>query len=455
MTTLDLRVLLVDDEAEVRAALAQTLDLADIPVETADSVAAAEAALTRAPPGAIVTDLRMPGADGFALLAAARAIDPEIPIILLTGHGDVPLAVRAMTEGAYDFLEKPASTARLVDVLRRALDRRALVLENRALRRRVDQLDGLRLSGRATRLILGDAPASIAFRERLEAVAAAAADVLILGETGSGKEGAARALHALSDRRRGPFVAVNCGALDADTAAAELFGQEAGAYPGARIGRPGRFEAAEGGVLFLDEVESLPLSLQPQLLRALAEREVRRAGAAEPVRIDIRVIAAAKADLKDEVAAGRFREDLFYRLDVARVRAPSLRDRIEDAPLLFSALVEQAGGDAAAITGDVAARLMAHDWPGNVRELRNVAERFAQGLGLTIGDDSDPGASGGSARGLAEQVEAFERRVIVDALNTASGRVAAAAEALSLPKKTLYDKLSRYGLTSAEFRRRG
>ncbi|MEM8753467.1 MAG: sigma-54 dependent transcriptional regulator [Pseudomonadota bacterium] len=444
------RVLLVDDEAEVRAALAQAFELADLKVEEAASAAAAMKALRRAPPGAVVTDLRMPGEDGFAVLAAAHAADPEIPVVILTGHGDVPLAVRAVGQGAYDFIEKPASPARLTEVLRRALDRRRLVLENRALRRRVQRPEGLPLTGRRERLTIGEAPASRAFRDRLEAVAAAEADALIVGETGTGKEGAARAIHALSARARGPFVTVNCGGLDPDTASAELFGYETGAFSGARAGRPGRFEEAEGGVVFLDEVESMPAALQPGLLRVLAEREVRRLGAPRPVRLDIRVIAAAKADLREEVAAGRFREDLFYRLDVARLRVPPLRERLSDAPLLFSIFVERAGGGDAAATPEVSARLMAHDWPGNVRELKNAAERFACGLGLAIGEDEGetPPAT------LAARMEAFERRVIEEALAAASGRVAAAAEALGLPRKTLYDKLARHGLAGADFRRR-
>lgn len=445
------RVLLVDDEPEVRAALAQTFLLADLRVEEADGAAAARRALGRAPPGVVVTDLRMPGEDGFALMAAVRAVDPDIPVVILTGHGDVPLAVRAVGEGAYDFIEKPASPARLTDVVRRALDRRRLVLENRALRRQVERPEGLPLTGRAERLILGDAPASAAFRERLEAIAAAEADVLIVGETGVGKEGAARALHALSTRRRAPFVTVNCGGLDPETASAELFGLETGAYPGAGPGRPGRFEAADGGVLFLDEVESLPPGLQPGLLRVLAEREVRRTGGSRPIRLDIRVIAAAKADLRGEVAAGRFREDLFYRLDVARLRVPPLRERIGDAPLLFAAFVARAGGDAAAASPGVAERLLTHDWPGNVRELRNAAERFAQGLDLSIGEAS--AGEGAQALTLAARMEAFERQVIVDALTAAEGRVATAAAALGLPRKTLYDKLTRHDLSSTNFRR--
>lgn len=444
-----MRVLLVDDEAAVRDALAQTLDLADIAVETADGMAAALKAARRSLPGAVITDMRMPGGDGFELLGALLREDADLPVILLTGHGDVPMAVRAMGAGAYDFLEKPADPGRLVDIVRRALDKRRLVVENRALREKLADLDR-----GADALILGDAPASLAYRDRLTAIAGAEADVLIEGETGAGKEGAARAIHAWSDRRGGPFVAVNCGALPPEIAASELFGHEAGAFTGAQSRRIGRFEQANGGVIFLDEIESMPVDLQIRLLRVLQEREVERLGASKATPIDIRVIAATKENLRALAAKERFRQDLYYRLDVARLRVPPLRERASDAPLLFAAFLDQAearrGRPSPPMSPDIAALLTAYGWPGNVRELKNAAERYAQGLGLQIGDDlieqvaADPG--------LSAQVEAFERRVIIAALQAAGGRVAAAAEALKLPRKTLYDKLARHGLEGREYR---
>ncbi|MEL7464448.1 MAG: sigma-54 dependent transcriptional regulator [Pseudomonadota bacterium] len=462
MTTA-LRVLIVDDEAAVRAALAQTLDLADIPVEEASSVAAAKKALRRdrpadraAPVGVVVSDMRMPGEDGFALCDHLREVDPDLPLIFLTGHGDVPMAVRAMGAGAYDFLEKPAAPALLVECVKRALERRRLVLENRALRDRVAAL-AERPAGDARGMILGDAPASETFRARIEAIAQTDADVLIVGETGSGKEGAARAIHARSARRRGPLVTVDCGALSGDTAARELFGHEIGAFEGARASRPGRFEAAEGGAIHLDNVETLPPVAQAGLLRVLQEREVTRLGAARAIRLDIRVIAATKADLRAEVAAGRFREDLFYRLDVAQLRAPPLRERIADAPLLFAHFAALAAAEARrsapTVDADLAARLMAHDWPGNVREVKNAAERFALGLAPGFGAAAEEGGTTGAPASLAERVEAFEKRAIAEALAAAGGRVSEAAEALGLPRKTLYDKLARHSLSSADFKR--
>ena len=445
-----MRVLLVDDEAAVRAALSQTLDLADIPVEAVSGVATAMKAVLRDAPGVVITDMRMGDGDGFQVLDMVRAEDPDLPVIVLTGHGDVPMAVKAMNGGAYDFIEKPASPGRLVEVVRRALAMRELVEENRSLRARLSDMDR-----GAHELILGDAPASRAYRERLHTVAAAEADVLILGETGVGKEGAARAIHALSDRRDGPFIAVNCGALPPEIAASELFGHEAGAFTGAQRRRVGRFEQANGGVIFLDEIESMPLDLQVRLLRVIQEREVERLGASGAVPLDIRLIAATKTDLRAAADAGHFREDLYYRLDVARLSVPPLRDRVRDAPLLFGAFLEQAaarrGQAAAQMTPAIEAALQAHDWPGNVRELKNVAERFAQGLGLSIGtrDEAATPAEAGDAT-LGEQVDAFEKAVIMRALAAADGRVVGAAKALGLPRKTLYDKLARHGITRGD-----
>lgn len=450
-------VLIVDDEPAIRAALAQTLEL--VGVEAMGTETAADAlsqmARTKALPGAIFTDLRMPGMDGFGFLEKVREIDADIPVIMLTGHGDVPLAVRAMNAGAYDFLEKPAPAARLAEVAERALEKRRLVLENRDLKRRVADLDALRLTARASRMIVGDAPASRAYRKEIEAIAAGESDVLVIGETGVGKESAARAIHSLSSRRDRPFVAVNCGAMAGEEGAAELFGHQTGAYGKTGPGRPGRFEQAEGGVLFLDELEAAPEPVQVQLLRALEEREVRRIGAAAPVRVDLRIVAAIKADLADAVAAGRLRADLAYRLDVSRVRVPPLRERIADAPLLFEAFVAEAaveiGAPPPASTPEVYARIAEYDWPGNVRELRNAAQRFAEGRGLGV-DGAKEDASQPSASTLAEMTDAFERRMIVRALDAASGRVAAAATALGLPRKTLYDKIARHGIETGRRR---
>ncbi len=442
------RVLLVDDEAAVRAALAQTMDLAGIDATLAATGEEALATLDADWPGAVVTDMRMPGLSGLDLLAKARALDPDIPVVILTGQGDVPMAVSAMSEGAYDFLEKPCPPDRLVEIVRHACEKRRLVLENRRLRDRLELAEAGALAGD----ILGEAAATRDYRARLIRVAEAGLDVLILGETGAGKELAARAIHARSDRAAGPFVAVNCGALSPDLAASELFGHEKGAFTGALARRIGKFEHANGGAIFLDEIESMPRDLQVRLLRILQERELERLGANQPVALDIRVIAASKADLKSEAAAGRFREDLFYRLDASRIRVPPLRERLEDAPLLFRAFVEAAaarrGAPAPEIGADVSMRLAAHDWPGNVRELKNAAERYAMGLGLQL----DPDAAAAPPKGLAAQMEAFERAALSQALRSARGVAATASAALGLPRKTFYDKLARHGLRADDFR---
>ena len=447
------RILLVDDEKDLREALSQTLDLAGIYAETASDVPAALALLTQDYPGAVIADMRMPGQDGFALLEAAQALDPDLPVVILTGHGDVPMAVRAMNSGAYDFLEKPCPPARLVEIARRAAEKRRLVLENRRLRARLDSAE----TGALEAAILGDGAVAQAYRARLERIAAADLDVLILGETGAGKELAARAIHARSDRRAGPFVAVNCGALPAELAGSELFGHEKGAFTGAAVRRIGKFEHAEGGTIFLDEIESMPLDLQVKLLRILQERELERLGGNAPIPLNLRVIAATKPDLKSLAEEGKFREDLYYRLDVARVRVPPLRERLEDAPLLFRAFVaaaaERRGRPAPEIPEHDLARLSAHDWPGNVRELKNVAERFAMGLGLQLGPTGEAAEDPAEApKGLAAQLEAFERSLLEAALRRAEGRATEAAAALELPRKTFYDKLARHGLKPEDFR---
>lgn len=450
----DPRILLVDDEADLRAALTQTLDLAGIYAEAAPDAATAMTMLTRDFPGAVIADMRMPGKSGLELLDAIRAMDPDLPVVILTGHGDVPMAVQAMNAGAYDFLEKPCPPERLVETARRAAEKRRLVMENRALRARLNTAE----TGTLEATILGDSAVVCAYRARLERVAQTDLDVLILGETGAGKELAARAIHARSERAKGPFVAVNCGALPAELAGSELFGHEKGAFTGASARRIGKFEHANGGVIFLDEIESMPLNLQIKLLRVLQERELERLGGNEAISLDVRVIAATKPDLKALAATGKFREDLYYRLDVARIRTPSLRERLADAPLLFCAFVDAAAArraiDAPTPTPADLAQLTAHDWPGNVRELKNVAERYAMGLGLQLGLSGAEPEPTQDARpeSLHAQMEAFERALLICALRQYGGRVTEACVALDLPRKTFYDKLVRHGLKADTFR---
>jgi len=446
------QVLLVDDDPHLRQALSQTLDLAGLKVcALADARGLAER-LDRDWPGVVVSDIRMPGIDGLELLKQLKALDAELPVLLITGHGDVPLAVQAMRAGAYDFLEKPFASGDLLDSVRRALDLRRLVLDNRSLRLALADRQAL-----ATRL-LGQSPAIARLREQIGALAATSADVLILGETGSGKEVVARALHDLSSRRDGPFVAINAGALAESVVESELFGHEAGAFTGAQKRRIGKFEFANGGTLFLDEIESMSLDVQVKLLRLLQERAVERVGSNQLIPLDIRVVAATKEDLRQAADQGRFRADLYYRLNVAPLRIPPLRERGEDVLLLF-----QHYADAAAARHGLAprglqpeqrAQLMLHPWPGNVRELQNAAERFA--LGLELGLGPAPGETAATVEQplaggrLTEQVEAFERALIAAELGRPHGSLRSLAEALGVPRKTLHDKLRKHGLSFAD-----
>ena len=433
-------VLIVDDEEEIRRSTAQALQLAGLAVR---DFAGAEAALDYVTPGfagVVVSDIRMPGMDGMTLLGRVRDIDAEAPVILVTGHGDVQLAVRAMREGAWDFLEKPYSVQHLAEVVRRALDRRALVLENRLLRAAAGHPDDLetRLPGRS--------PAIIDLRYRLRALAGTDADVLIVGETGVGKEVAARALHDISGRADRPFVAINCAALPANLIESELFGHEAGAFPGALRPRYGRFEHARGGTVLLDEIGSMPPDLQARLLRVIEDRVIVRLGSNEPIPLDVRFVATSKVKLEDEVAAGRFRADLFYRLNVVTLNMPPLSARREDVPILFLHLVREAAGryrrDPVEPPPPVLAEIAQRDWPGNVRELRNAADRYVLGLGLDGLDATDE--AGGR---LADRVARFEKSVISGALQAHGGRIKAVYEELGMSRKTLYEKMQRYGLS--------
>ena len=288
-------VLFVDDEEELRHATSQTLMLADIPAQAFDRAEAALAKITRGFDGVLVTDIRMPEKDGLWLMRKALEIDPEFPVILVTGHGDVNLAVQSMREGAYDFIEKPFAPSRLVTTIQRALDKRRLTIENRALKREVGGRDKLEAR------LIGRSDAMVALRKQVKAIAETDADVLITGPTGAGKDLTARALHDLSSRAPYPFVHINCAALPVDLVESELFGHEAGAFPGAMRARFGKFEFARQGTVFLDELDSLPVAVQAKLLHAIQERKITRLGANDPVDLDIRIVAAAKTDLHQAV----------------------------------------------------------------------------------------------------------------------------------------------------------
>jgi len=445
-----IQVVLIDDDQHLRQALTQTLDLAGLKIlPLADARGLAER-IERDWPGVVVSDIRMPGIDGLQLLEQLHAQDTEQPVLLITGHGDVPLAVQAMRAGAYDFLEKPFASDALLDSVRRALALRRLVLDNRSLRLALSDRQAL-----STRLV-GQSPSMTRLREQIGALAATKADVLILGETGAGKEVVARALHDLSNRRGGPFVAINAGALAESVVESELFGHEPGAFTGAQKRRIGKFEFANGGTLFLDEIESMSLDVQVKLLRLLQERVVERLGGNQQIRLDIRVIAATKEDLRHAADQGRFRADLYYRLNVANLRIPPLRERGEDVLMLFQHYADAASDRHGLLPHSLGpgqrALLLRHNWPGNVRELQNVAERFALGLELELDVPANeaPGTVASVIEGgLSEQVEHFERALIAAEMGRPHSSMRSLAEALGLPRKTLHDKLRKHGLTFA------
>ncbi|MEH3148231.1 MAG: sigma-54 dependent transcriptional regulator [Methylobacterium frigidaeris] len=440
------RIVFVDDEEDVRRANRQSLELDGFTVETFDSAEPALKAILAAPPGVVVTDVRLPGLDGIGLFEAVSEADPDLPVILITGHGDIRMAVRAMRAGAYDFLAKPYPADQLVGSVRRALERRQLVTENRALRA---SLDAALADDPA---FLGVSPEVVRLRQLVRDVAQADVDVLVLGETGSGKEVVANALHRWSRRARGHFVALNCGAMPDSVVESELFGHEAGAFTGALKRRVGRIEHAHRGTLFLDEIESMPLGLQVKFLRVLQERAVEPLGTNEIRPVDMRVVAATKVDLNQAAAQGTFRDDLYYRLNVVSVSIPPLRERREDVMLLFEHFLARAAErfnrDAPAVTPAVRDHLRRHDWPGNVRELGHFAERYALGFAQV----EAPPAETARTLTLAEQMDRHERALIREELIAAGGDVRLAAEALGTPRKTLYDKLARHGLDPTQYR---
>ena len=436
-------VIVVDDEASIRSAVEQWLSLSGISVQL---FARAEECLAHLPkhfPGVIISDVRMPGMDGLQLLERLQADDPDLPVILLTGHGDVPMAVEAMRSGAYDFLEKPFTPQHLLGSLRRALEKRQLVLENRRLHEQAD------LKSRLEGTLLGMSQGLQQLRRQVLELASLPVNVLIRGETGSGKERVARCLHDFGPRAGKPFVALNCAAIPESLFEAELFGHESGAFTGAQGKRIGKLEYANGGTVFLDEIESMPLAQQAKLLRVIQEQKLERLGANQSISVDLRVIAATKPDLLEEARAGRFREDLAYRLNVAELRLAPLRERREDIPLLFEhfarAAGEKLGRAAPLLSGVQLAQLLSHDWPGNVRELANAAERHALGLSSPNIEATPAGQS------LGEQMEAFEAQCLRAALRQHGGEIKSVMEALQLPRRTLNEKMQRHGLVREDF----
>ena len=440
-------VFLIDDDKDLLRATGQTLELAGFEVSRFSSAAEALGRIERNFAGVVVSDIRMPGLDGLQLFQRIRQMDHELPVILMTGHGDIPMAVKAIQDGVYDFIAKPFATERLVQCVRRAAEKRALVIENRSLREAAQQAEqGMPL--------IGQTPVMERLRHMLRQIADTDVDVLVTGETGSGKEVVASLLHGWSRRAKGNFVALNCGALPEQIIESELFGHEPGAFTGAQKKRVGRIEHSSGGTLFLDEIESMPLSTQVQMLRVLEMRQVTPLGTNEVRPVDLRVVAAAKVDLGDPSQRQSFREDLYYRLNVVTLAIPPLRERRDDIPLLFTYFAERAARrferDIPSLTPAIARHLKEHDWPGNVRELSHFAERAVLGM-----QPPEPVTKTAPAAGegtpLPERLDRYEAGIIRETLTSFGGNVQQTIAALGIPRKTFYDKLQRHGIVRSDY----
>jgi len=438
------RVLLVEDEPNLRRVLSYQLERQGHSVIQASDGAAALDRLEEGPVDVVMTDVRMPGMDGMELLEALRSKRPGLPVVVMTAYGTIADAVEAMKRGAADYLTKPVDQRALLLVVEKALRIADLSTENRRLKRALVQrkpLEAAVAASRAMREVL----------ETVERVAPTEATVLITGESGTGKELVARALHGLSGRSGGPFVAVNCAALPRDLLESELFGHEKGAFTGAVESRPGRFALAHGGTLFLDEVGDMDLSLQAKILRALQERVVDPVGGREPRSVDVRVLAASNRDLAAAVEEGAFRRDLYYRLNVIPIRIPPLRERPEDIRVLAAHFLREYGGSDVEVTPEAWEVLLAHSWPGNVRELQNICQRIAiLSRGLPVTPEILPAdllPDGKRAAGRGEGLWDLERDAILRALRENGGNRSAAARALRIPRHVLLYRLRKFGLT--------
>ena len=448
-------VLVVDDEAAQRTVLAGFLRKRGMEVVAAGSVDEAIQVASTRTIDLVLTDLRMPGRDGLSLLDSLRAINPEVPVILMTAFGTVASAVDAMKRGAADFLTKPIDLDELEVLVARTLERRALVSENQALREQLESR--YRLAGLET----ANAKMSEAINTAARA-AASRATILVRGESGTGKELMARAIHYASPRAKAPLVAVNVGALPDTLIESELFGHERGAFTGADRERRGRFEMADGGTLFLDEIGDLPKAAQVKLLRVLQEQAFERVGGSRTLTIDVRMIAATNRDLAAMIRTGEFREDLYYRLNVVCVELPPLRDRREDIPLLVDAFIRRFSAEAPRAVEGVSREamdlLLKYHYPGNVRELENLVHRavvlarhavlsttdFPIHIGQLRGEPTDTPAS------FVERVGEFERALIVEALGRAGGVQTRAAALLGMSERHLRYKLKKYGIAQAD-----
>jgi DNA-binding NtrC family response regulator len=446
-------ILIVDDEKNTREGLARALRRS-YEVLIAESGSAALNILSEKPVDVMLSDLRMPGMDGMTLMQRALAGSPQLVCILLTAYGNIETAVDAMRHGATDFLTKPVNLEQLELVLQRALRSHRAETENLQLREQLDSKFGM---GN----IIGNSLEMQQVFDTVRQVAASRATVLIQGESGTGKELIAKAIHRLSSRKNGAFVPVHCAALSSTLLESELFGHEKGAFTGAAERRKGRFELADGGSLFLDEIGEVDASVQVKILRALEERRFERVGGQEPIDVDTRLIAATNRDLKKMVAEGKFREDLYYRLYVVVIQLPALRERKSDIPLLLKHYLDLFNQENnRAIEGfspDALDLLMAYRWPGNVRELRNVVEQMvvlsrSQRIGVRDlpAHLRETGSLGGTLQVEGGTLEDMEKRALLQALKESGGNRTHAAEKLGISRRTLHRKIAEYGFTEVE-----
>lgn len=461
------RVLLVDDQPDFARGLVRLLT-PKLPDTQIDYVLNAEAALKdleTTPCDVLVTDLRMPGISGLDLVPRALALQPRLCVVVLTAHGDIDSAVLALKAGAYDFLTKPVDSDHLTRVITNGLERAALLRENQRLRAAVAAC-GNQVG------LLGTSAAMRQIHQAIAAIAASDYTVLVRGESGTGKELAARAIHALSRRADGPFISVNCPAIPEQLLESELFGHVRGAFTGAQRDRRGLFVAAHGGVLMLDEIGDLPMSLQTKLLRVLQENEVRPVGASKSISVDVRIIAVTNQDLEAKIAAKSFREDLYYRLNVLSLTLPPLRERGDDIPLLATAFLERTcrelGVGDKTFSPEALALLSARNWPGNVRELLNCVRRAAvfspgdvisaaaisQAEGLHSAAEDDPSAITPYHTAKAHVLDAFTRRYVERILTHTRGNISEAARISGLERMSLQKILKRLGITAESFRLR-
>ena len=456
---LDIEIMIVDDDEGVRVNTSDLLSTIFKKITTYDSSSAALQHIQSNAPMVILTDLRMPDGDGFEFAQQVQTIDPELPVILMTGYGDISIAVDAMKQGLYDFIEKPFDTDRLIETIKRAVDKRALTLS--LLQTRHELASHSSIDSK----IIGQCPAMKQLKQQIVELAPMDIPIMIYGETGSGKELVARSLHEDSARKDAPFVALNCAAIPEQLAEAELFGYEKGAFTDAATARVGKLQHATGGTLFLDEVESLPLMTQAKLLRALSDQIVTPLGSNKEVALNCRILSATKDELRNNK---QFRQDLFFRLQVAELRIPPLRQRAEDIVTLFeffaSQQCEHFGTHYQMANRTTRQALMQYEWQGNVRELINVATRYAiRGCsGIETAMDMDSTGDVGSMvdahtnpeqrESLKEQVSAYEEQLIRSKLAEHQGKVSLVLDDLRLERRTFNQKLNKYGISAGEYK---